>query len=345
MPFFPLHPLHDRPGGHLNAAGRVRGAVIGVVTNNTDPQNWGRVKVKFPWLSNDIESNWARMVQFYAGPDRGAYYLPEVGDEVLVMFEDGDPNMPYVVGSLWNGKDKIPGPGNTDGKNNTKMFQSRSGHKFIFDDTQGAEKITLQNNNGKLKMEIDVAADSITLLATSGSIYFKAPKGPITLQCQDMKVTASANSKVDVGEGHTESSASRSETVGANCSVTAKDAFTIDTKTLSVSFGSGSVSAETASMAVDGASTQTMGTIEVTADQVERSSGPETLTAGMLEAHAKQFELAVSGPATITTAVADITSNGDIQIQSAAVLTIMGGAINYDGGSGLQVKASLVTLC
>ena len=217
-------PLRDRPNGHGNAAGRIRGAVIGVVTNDTDPQNWGRVKVRYPWLHDDIESHWARVVSLYAGPDRGGYYMPEVGDEVLLMFDDGDPNMPYIVGSLWNGKDKIPGPGNPDGKNNTKMFQSRSGHKFIFEDTDGAEKITLVNNNGKLKMIIDVAADSITMQADTGDIFFKAPNGPIALHCKDMKITATSTSTVKVGDGHQESSKNRTETVAVNCSATAKDA-------------------------------------------------------------------------------------------------------------------------
>lgn len=338
-------PLRDRPAGHGNAAGRIRGAVIGLVTNDTDPDNRGRIKVKYPWLDDTIESHWARVVSMYAGPGRGGYYMPEVGDEVLLMFEDGDPNLPYIVGSLWNGKDNIPGPGNADGKNNTKIFQSRSGHKLIFEDTDGAEKITLQNNNGKLKMIVDVAADSISLIADTGDIFFKAPAGPITLNCKDMKVTATGTSTVQVGEGHTESSQSRSEQISANCSATAKDAFTISTKTLSVSFGSGSVSAATSSVSVDGASTQTMGQMEFEGAVVHRTTGPETLTAGMLEVHAKQVQFAVSGAATLTTATTEMTSNSDVAIESAAVLTVMGGLLNYDGGASLSVSASLVTLC
>lgn len=338
-------PLRDRPIGHGNAAGRIRGAVIGVVTNNTDPENWGRVKVKYPWLHDSIESHWARVVAFYAGPGRGSYIIPEVGDEVLLMFEDGDPNMPYIVGSLWNGKDNIPGPGNSDGKNNTKMFQSRSGHKWIFDDTEGGEKITLVNNNSKLKLEIDVAADSITMLATSGDIFFKAPNGPIELHCKDMKITASSSTTVNVGEGHSESSKNRNETIASNCSATAKDAYTISTKVLSVSFGSGSVSAATSGLSVDGASTQTMGQMEFEGAVVHRTTGPETLTAGMMEVHAKDFQIVLSGAATLTTAMTDMSSDSDVGIESASVLTIMGGLINYDGGASLSVAASLVTLC
>lgn len=340
-----LNPLRDRAVGHGNASGRIRGAVVGLVTNNTDPDNRGRVKVRYPWLDDTIESHWARIVAFYAGPGRGGYIVPEVGDEVVLMFEDGDPNLPYIVGSLWNGHDAIPGPGNPDGKNNTKMFQSRSGHKLIFDDTEGNEKITLVNNNGKLKMIIDVAADSITMQADTGDIFFKAPDGPITMNCKDMKITASNSTDVQVGDGHVESSQNRTETVASSCSATAKDAFTIATKVLSVSFGSGSVSAATTSMSVDGPSTQTVGQMEFEGAVVHRTTGPETLTAGQLEVHAKQVQFVLSGPATMTTALTDIASNSDVAIESAAVLTVMGGLVNYDGGASISVAANLVTLC
>src|SRR5437868_3604561 len=99
-------------------AGRISGVVVGVVTNNQgDPDGLGRVKVKFPWLSNEEESFWARVAAPMAGKERGFYFLPEVEDEVLVAFEQGDVRFPYVVGSLWNGKDAPPAK-NDDGKNN-----------------------------------------------------------------------------------------------------------------------------------------------------------------------------------------------------------------------------------
>ncbi|MFZ4737377.1 MAG: phage baseplate assembly protein V [Bradymonadia bacterium] len=341
-----ISPLRDRAAGQPSSAGRIRGAVVGLVTNNKDPENRARIKVKFPWLNDDIESHWAPVMQFYAGKGRGGFILPEVGDEVLLMFEDGDPDLPYVVGSLWNGKDTPPGGGNTDGSNNIKQFKSRSGHRLIFDDTEGAEKITLVNNNDKLKIEIDVAADSITFLATSGDIFFKAPQGPISLQCKEMKVTASNSSTVKVGDTHGESSKNRTETVGSSDSATAKQSITIATKTLSATFGSGSVEAKTSSMSVQGASMQTMGTVEIEGAVVHRKTGPETLTAGILEIHGKQdVEFQLSGAATITAGMMTMDSGADAFIESAAVLTVMGGMVNYNGGAGLQVAASLVTLC
>ena len=88
---------------------RFYGVVVGIVTNNQDPENMHRVKVRFPWLSNDVESNWARVAAPMAGKGRGAYFLPEVDDEVLVAFEHGQVDHPFVVGCLWNGKDDCAG--------------------------------------------------------------------------------------------------------------------------------------------------------------------------------------------------------------------------------------------
>ena len=79
---------------------------IGIVTNNKDDEKQGRVKVKFPALDEQLESDWLRIATPNAGPPRGVLMLPQVGDEVLVGFENGDTRRGYVLGSLWNGKDK-----------------------------------------------------------------------------------------------------------------------------------------------------------------------------------------------------------------------------------------------
>ena len=95
------------------------GVTIGIVTNNHDPEGLGRVKLKLPWLSEDIETHWARVATPMAGNGRGLYVLPDVDDEVLVAFEHGMVEFPYVLGSLWNGKDTPPET-NEDGKNNRR---------------------------------------------------------------------------------------------------------------------------------------------------------------------------------------------------------------------------------
>jgi uncharacterized protein involved in type VI secretion and phage assembly len=129
---------------------RIYGAVVGLVTNNKDPEKLGRVKVKFPWMTNDEESHWARIATMDAGKDRGSWWIPEINDEVLCVFEHGDVNFPYVIGGLWNGKDTPPTTGragdfNQDGKDNLRFIKSRDDHLLIFEEPRG---ITAQTASG-----------------------------------------------------------------------------------------------------------------------------------------------------------------------------------------------------
>ena len=120
---------------------------IGIVTNNKDPEHLGRVKVELPLRSRKYESGWARVTTLFAGKERGTYFLPDVGDEVLVTFIHGDITQPCVIGALWNGKDKPPEK-NEDGKNNIRMIKSKSGHKIIFNDKQGSAKVEIHTGSG-----------------------------------------------------------------------------------------------------------------------------------------------------------------------------------------------------
>src|SRR5262249_31975054 len=101
---------------------RINGVAGALVTDNHDPQGVGRVKVKFPWLSDATESDWTKIVTFMAGQERGAVFLPEVNDEVLVGFEHGDINFPYVLGGLWNTQAQPPEK-NEDGQNNIRKIR------------------------------------------------------------------------------------------------------------------------------------------------------------------------------------------------------------------------------
>ena len=134
--------------------GRITGVVIGIVTNNHDPDRLGRVKVRFPWLSGSTESHWARVATPMAGNGRGLYFLPEVDDEVLVLFERGDVRFPFVIGALWNGKDQAPA-GNSDGKNALRVIKSRSGHLIRFDDSEKAQKIEIIDATSSNRIVID----------------------------------------------------------------------------------------------------------------------------------------------------------------------------------------------
>jgi uncharacterized protein involved in type VI secretion and phage assembly len=150
---------------------RINGIASGIVTNNQDPDELGRVKLFFPWLSDDNETDWARVVTLMAGSGMGSFFLPEVDDEVLVAFEHGDINCPYVIGSLWNGKQKPPET-NSDGKNNIRKITSRSGHEIVLndDDSGKQEKIEIHTKAGhKIVMDDSVGGEKIEIVDKTGS--------------------------------------------------------------------------------------------------------------------------------------------------------------------------------
>lgn len=158
--------------------------VIGVVTNNKDPDEMGRVRVKYPWLSENDESAWARIVAPMAGDGRGFLYLPEVDDEVLIGFEHGDIHRPFVIGALWNGKDKLPMKAaeavGGDGKVNKRVIKSRSGHTVTLDDTSGGEEITIVDKTGNNKI-IFHSPDNSMQIKVQGDLTIEA-QGKITLK-------------------------------------------------------------------------------------------------------------------------------------------------------------------
>jgi uncharacterized protein involved in type VI secretion and phage assembly len=173
------------------------GVVIGVVTNNADPDGLSRVKVKFPWLSDQDESFWARIAAPMAGNNRGAYFLPEIDDEVLVAFEHGDVRFPYVIGALWNGKDKAP-LSNSDGNNDIRVIKSRSGHVITLNDKAGQETIEIVDGSGNNGVVIDTANNRITITAGK-DIVLSAPNGTIALSANTIDIEASGSGKLAVG--------------------------------------------------------------------------------------------------------------------------------------------------
>lgn len=189
-----------------NHNGRFYGVTVGVVTNNKDPDSLGRVKVKFPWLSDQEESHWARVLTPMAGKERGLYFLPEVDDEVLVAFEHGDVNFPYVLGSLWNGKDKPPQT-NSDGKNNLRTIKSRSGHVITLDDTQDAEKIIIRDKTQKNEIVIDSKNNALTVkvegdltIETKGKITIKSSSGDLSIECNNLSVQAKQSCEIKANQ-------------------------------------------------------------------------------------------------------------------------------------------------
>ncbi len=179
------------------STGKAYGVAAGIVTNNKDTEGLGRVKIKFLWLSEDNETDWVRIATLMAGNDRGSFFLPEVGDEVLVAFEHGDINYPYVIGALWNGKHKPPET-NSNGQNNIRMIKSRSGHKVILDDTKGKERIEIIDTSKNNKIVIDTAKNTIEI-ASNQDIKISASKGKISLDAMEIEIKSTANTKIEAG--------------------------------------------------------------------------------------------------------------------------------------------------
>lgn len=149
--------------------GSKHSVVVGIVTNNRDPDGLCRVKVKFPTLPGNEESHWARLVSPMAGDGRGFEFIPEVNDEVLVAFEHDDSHRPFILGSLWNGKDKPPEGSDkvvsSTGKVERRIIRSRSGHTITLDDTDGGEKISIIDKTEKNSLDIDSKNNSVTIKA------------------------------------------------------------------------------------------------------------------------------------------------------------------------------------
>ncbi|MFZ0596617.1 MAG: phage baseplate assembly protein V [Flavobacterium sp.] len=127
-----------------------------IVKDNNDPEKLGRVKVAFYWAGGNTESEWIRVKQQYAGETRGSYYTPEIGDEVLVDFEGGNIECPYVSGSHYNGKAK---PEFFDPKNMIKGFKFRFGQLLKFVEKTG---IWLSDPSGN-ELHLDEESKSTTL--------------------------------------------------------------------------------------------------------------------------------------------------------------------------------------
>jgi phage baseplate assembly protein V len=178
--------------------GRFTGVAMAIVTNNKDPDGLGRVKVKLPWLDDQVESDWARVVTAMAGAGRGLYWLPEVDDEVLVAFEHGRPDSLYVLGGLWNGKDKPP-EDNKDGKNNVRVLKTRSGHVIRLTDADGDEKIEIIDKTGKNSIVISAKDKTVTITADA-DITVTSTNGKLKLSGNGVEITSQAAVKIEASQ-------------------------------------------------------------------------------------------------------------------------------------------------
>ncbi len=200
-------------------------SVIAIVTNNKDPEGWGRVKVKFPWMADNVESDWARMIAPGAGQQRGFYALPEINDEVLVSFEHGDVGKPYILGALWNGQGKPPLQNSKaleNGKVHQGVFRTRAGHTLTFTDgsdegvvieTAGGHRITLADEKKKVVVEtsggqkltfddssneVDVESNGNLTIKSKGNLTLDAT-GSLSLKGASFSLSSNTTGEVKAG--------------------------------------------------------------------------------------------------------------------------------------------------
>jgi uncharacterized protein involved in type VI secretion and phage assembly len=161
------------------------GLVTARVVEHADPKAMGRLQVQYIWQESSV-THWARMMTPHSGSDRGQMFMPEIGDEVVVAFEDGDPERPIVIGCVWNGVDQAPREefwGGDVEPNDVKRIVTKSGHRFQMIDKPGKESIVLATPK-HLKVSLIETTDEtgrsmLTLHSENGDIYLSAPNGRV----------------------------------------------------------------------------------------------------------------------------------------------------------------------
>jgi uncharacterized protein involved in type VI secretion and phage assembly len=185
----------DRMPETLNP--RIDGVMIGVVTDNNDPDKLGRVKLHLPLHDEKAETDWVRIATLMAGKSMGSLFIPEVGDEVLVAFHLGQIRQPIVIGMLWNKKNAPPAPAD---KNDERKIVSRAGSQIMFSDKSGEETITIKTKKGQNVVLAD-KDDSLTIADQSGnnSVVIKgASANEITIKSSATTIKLDAQGNVSI---------------------------------------------------------------------------------------------------------------------------------------------------
>ena len=198
--------------------------LIGIVTNNRDPEDLGRVKVYFPTLTDEHESTWARIVAMGAGADRGFYCLPEINDEVLVCFEHGDITRPLVIGNMWNGADAPPEAIDNvvpdDNESNSgqvlvRTFQTTNGHNVRFVDkniasyeagvyleTSAGHQVNLNDNQGTIEV---ITSNNQQIVLDQNKIEITTSSGQtVTLNDSSSSITIQSTGQVNINTSGTQ---------------------------------------------------------------------------------------------------------------------------------------------
>ncbi|WP_461189953.1 phage baseplate assembly protein V [Arthrobacter sp. Z4-13] len=190
--------------------GFISGVAVGEVIDNKDPDGLGRVRIHLPWQADGDASGWSRCAMNMAGKDRGLFLLPEVGDEVLVSAEKGDPSHLYVLGVLWNGKNRPP-TDNADGANNIRVLKSRSGHTIRINDDKSAPEVEIRLEDGK---KVALTKDGITV--SDGK------NNKIAIDSSNSSIQISATQKLVLDAPNIEIKAGAALTIQASGTLTVK---------------------------------------------------------------------------------------------------------------------------
>ena len=178
--------------------GRWYGVYPALVSDISDPEGLGRVKVVLPWspdTAGERYEAWARMATLMGGNNRGSWFIPDENDEVLVVFEGGDPRRPYVIGGLWNGTDAPPESMDESGNNYLKIIRSRNGIKLTFDDQDGQEQLIVETPGGQ-KVTLKDGPGSVEIVDSNGNSV-KLETSGITINAS-AKVTLNAGGPVEI---------------------------------------------------------------------------------------------------------------------------------------------------
>jgi uncharacterized protein involved in type VI secretion and phage assembly len=176
---------------------RFFGVYSATVTNvNDDAGKEGRVKLKFHWFDEQMETEWSRVIQLFAGNGYGAFFVPEVGDEVLVAFDNGDMRNPHILGGVYNGKDKPVTYRSTT--QDQKLIRTKGGCEVLLDDTQDKNRVRLKSPGGHTADLSDVDK-KITVLTTGGqSVVMDDSANNVVIKAGSATVTVDSAGKVTI---------------------------------------------------------------------------------------------------------------------------------------------------
>ncbi|UCC45112.1 MAG: type VI secretion system tip protein VgrG, partial [Candidatus Zixiibacteriota bacterium] len=188
----------------------------GLVTGLADPDGLGRIQVKVPSLG--IETLWVRYAAPHAGSKHGWVSLPEVDDEVLVGYENGNPDQPVVIGSLYSGTDTLPVT--PDEKNEVKVFLTRGGNEIRLTDKDGEEEIKVSTKDGENTIVLSMKKPSISI-TSKGDVSIEA-SGDLSIKGKSVKVESDAATDIKAGgDLNLEATANLKNKAGANLNVEA----------------------------------------------------------------------------------------------------------------------------